>query len=735
MQLTTFSLSEDLSLSAQVVVIALLVITLGLLAYDVRRRSRSGVWVWLSGALGAVALCAAILRPTWVMVSGLEAAPRVVALVDGSHRLTLPADDPALERRQVASEALADLQQAWHEARLEHRLFGDGELLEKKDHTEPIVFSDLTRSVSELLSSPEEKPRAIVVFSDGRLAAPGPVHSEDWGQELRHIAQGVPLHTVSVAEKVPADRSIRSVGTTGTALAHQPFRLRIQVGCAPPAQCQDAEVVVRELLEGRPAELLADGVAKGGDGLLELELEVTLERAGARVIEVALADSNDSLLHNDRRLLPIEVRRDRTRILHVAGRPTYDVRALRMFLKADESIDLISFFILRTEDDDVQASQDELALIPFPVEELFTEHLPSFDAVVLQDIDAREYKLDRHFRSLQKYVLSGGGLIMVGGPSGFTAGGYAESPIEEVLPVELPSGSDTTVLGEFTPDYTRAGRAAPMLKELRQLLSDALPEMSGYNQMGLPKPGALVLWEHPDETALGASASRRMPLLTLGEVGDGRSIALAVDATHKLRFGRLGARAAGEAHGALWEGLLGWLMRDPRFEAAQARLEGPCIEGYPAKLLVTTLPGMDEQVSVTVSPLKSVGADAKRTFEPTGREGQALVFLLEGLEPGGYAARVAVGSAPPARFVFACEVGGEAHADSRPDAERLAAISEATGGLYKTAANASELPRPEATFVAAQRRTRPISPPWVWSLTAAFLLGIHWLIRRAAGFS
>ena len=59
-------------------------------------------------------------------------------------------------------------------------------------------------------------------------------------------------------------------------------------------------------------------------------------------------------------------------------------------------LDIVAFFILRTRTDDAKALDDELALIPFPVDELFTEHLPSFDAVVLQDIDALEYGLARH---------------------------------------------------------------------------------------------------------------------------------------------------------------------------------------------------------------------------------------------------------------------------------------------------------------------------------------------------
>ena len=39
------------------------------------------------------------------------------------------------------------------------------------------------------------------------------------------------------------------------------------------------------------------------------------------------------------------------------------------------SIDLITFFILRTQSDLTMASPEELSLIPFPTDELFREHL------------------------------------------------------------------------------------------------------------------------------------------------------------------------------------------------------------------------------------------------------------------------------------------------------------------------------------------------------------------------
>jgi len=732
---TSLSFSEDLPPWAQLAILAAVVVSVGLLLLE--QRGPGGSWL-LTGisTLAASLLGLAVLRPAWVTATGRSEPAPAVVLLDGSHRLALPADDHARTRRQVAESALSDLRRAWPHARLTTELFADGQLEALGGERVARLDSDLSLALQQVLAKPGEAPRAIVVLSDGRLSAPAAATQSAMSKELGARLRGVPVHTVAVARQEPRDRSIRAVRMTGSAIAHQPLTLHVEVGCSDGVPCEAVQVRVRELMDGGPAQELAQGLARSAQGAAELDLEITLDRTGGRVIEVRLDEplTGDEVPHNDARLLTLEVRRDRTRILHVAGRPTYDVRALRAFLKSDASIDLVSFFILRTEQDDTRASQDDLSLIPFPVDELFTSHLPSFDAVVLQDIDARTYGLLQHFPALRKYVLSGGGLILVGGPSAFSAGGYASTPIEDVLPVGLPVAGELTRTASVTPGYTRVGRAAPMLRGLRALIGDALPPMPGYNRMGLPKESALVLWEHPDEGPADASVDERMPLLALGEVGDGRSIALALDGTYALGLGRFGTETAGDGHRVLWEGLLGWLMRDPRFESAQVRLRAPCIVGYPSTLLVSRLPGLDDPVELEIVAL-GVGGAAQRVESATAASAGLFSFQLPNLGPGGYAARVKVGGAPPTRHVFACEVGGEAHADSRPDAERLETVASALSGRFVYADRVGDLPPPERTFVLEQRSLSPVGPPYMWSIPAAMMLALSWILRRARGLS
>jgi uncharacterized membrane protein len=736
----SFSLSGDLAGPYVALACALAALSFGLLVLELVRGRRPGrLAIAASGALAVLALLVAVLRPVAILARGSLVGPRVVVLVDGSRSIDLPGLDGT--RRETTTRALAELDK--HASAVRRALFAFGQGAPSpfaapgpgaSFSVAPMPHSDLATALTAIAKSPDERPAAIVVVSDGRLDRPGDQGVSDAVKSALGTLE-VPVHTVAVADRDPADASIRAVKAAGAAVAHQPFALRIEIGCAGGLACDEIPVTARELREeGAPTEL-ASGTAKVQNGKAVVELQVTLDRAGPRILEVGIrSPSGDTIADNDKRFVAVDVTRDRVRVLHVAGRPTYDVRALRTWLKSDASVDVVAFFILRTPNDEVNATQDELALIPFPVDELFSEHLSSFDAVVLQDFNAKPYGLSKYLGKLADYVDKGGGLIMVGGPDAFVPGHYAGTPLANVLPVELSDdgtgGVDTT---SFVPRQTAAGHSAPVLKPLRALIGDDWPEMPGVDLLGDPRPGSIVLLEHPTrKTAKGTA----MPVLALGEHESGRTIALGIDGSHRLLFSAFAANAAGRAHGAFWDAMLGWLMRDPRFEPASVELPNGCIAGEETKLVLHPLPGSKGKAKVTVARLGSREPVKTASVELDGEREQVEV-PIGALDAGGYAATLAIGEGdktmPTTRRDFACEKGGDEWADSRPDTERLQAIAKATGGKYVLANDASALPLPPATQIASERHVSPILPPWAWTLSAAVLLGVHWVSRRRSG--
>jgi uncharacterized membrane protein len=741
----SWAFSADLSLAWVVVAAVLASLGIALLVFELRRdaKSRAGaVLVALSGLVAVSGLFGAVLRPVRIEERGASVGARLTVLLDASRSIDLPADGSA-DRRQVVARLLPVLAKHFATVRVRALTFGSGQpgAWELDDDARfdvrPQRASDLGAALESIAGGTEEVPQAVVVVTDGRLDRPG---AERTGAQVAQALGGltVPVHTVALAKEEPRDAAVVTARMAEAVVAHQPVSLTVEIACTGGLVCSEVPVVARELhLDSAPVTR-AKGVARVSGGRATLDLDVTLDRAGKRILEVGIeSPDGDTIPDNDRRYLTVDVARDRVRLLHVAGRPTYDVRALRTWLKADASVDVVAFFILRTQEDQVNASQDELALIPFPVDELFTVHLPSFDAVVLQDFDARPYGLSKHLPSLAKYVKQGGGLIMVGGPNAFVSGNYAHTALADVLPVDLDGiGPEEAVdLGTFVPQITRVGAHAPVLEPLTALIGSSLPEMPGTNVVGDAREGATVLLEHPGrKTKSGAG----MPVLALGEYGSGRTIALTVDGSHRLLFSTFAVDAAGRAHGAFWDALLGWLMRDPRFEPAKVELPDGCIAGVDTTIALRAVFADEGSKAQVVIQRMGSGETVSDQLVALPNGGETVRAEIGRLKPGGYTATVWLqrqGKSAPSRYDFACEAGGDEWADPRPDPQRLSAIAQATGGVSIGPDEVDDLPLPEAAQVVAERRVRPLLPPWAWTLVAATCLGGHWIVRRKRGLS
>ena len=200
-----------------------------------------------------------------------------------------------------------------------------------------------------------------------------------------------------------------------------------------------------------------------------VKFEATPNRVGRSVWEVSVpVVAGDAVPGNN--VFPVVVRvvRDRTRVLQVSGAPSYDQKFLRLFLKEDPSVDLVSFFILRTHEDfGAGWHSQELSLIAFPYERLFNEDLSSFDLVVLQNFNYAPY-FERSssvlLDNIARYVRQGGALVMVGGDRSFDLAEYAGTSIADVLPVKLGVESPKTDARAFRPSLTKAGEVHPVTR-------------------------------------------------------------------------------------------------------------------------------------------------------------------------------------------------------------------------------------------------------------------------------
>ena len=146
-------------------------------------------------------------------------------------------------------------------------------------------------------------------------------------------------------------------------------------------------------------------------------------------------------LQNNHAVVTVSGVRDRLRVLLVSGEPHAGERVWRNLLKADPSVDLVHFTILRPPDKQDATPINELSLIAFPSRELFQEKLGSFDLVVFDRYRERGVLPLAYFQNLASYVQDGGALLISSGPEFAGPESIYRTPLSQVLPVQ-PTGAD-----------------------------------------------------------------------------------------------------------------------------------------------------------------------------------------------------------------------------------------------------------------------------------------------------
>ena len=115
----------------------------------------------------------------------------------------------------------------------------------------------------------------------------------------------------------------------------------------------------------------------------EFSVDLRLAHRGRNMVIVEAAEGPQEItLSNNRAAFAANGVRDRLRVLLITGEPHAGARVWRNLLKSDPAVDLVHFSILRPPDKQDFTPLNELALIPFPTEELFERRLNEFDLII-----------------------------------------------------------------------------------------------------------------------------------------------------------------------------------------------------------------------------------------------------------------------------------------------------------------------------------------------------------------
>ena len=607
--------------------------------------------------------------------------------------------------------------------------------------------SDLGRALEALSQRHAgERLSGIVVITDG-IDRGGMRRELVFGEDLSLSLPG-PLTIYQVGEPGEVqDLAVTGIDSGGFAFLNEPFTVDVRVqGSGRSGQRVPVTLSVEGSTVARQqVELDAVGRATAS---------FTLERsiAGRVIYEASVpVESDDAVPGNNTMPVAVRVVRDKLRVLQVCGSPSFDEKFLRLFLKQDPGIDLVSFFILRTNDDLRSGYRDtELSLIRFPYRTLFeldrerSGELDSFDLVIFQNFDYASF-----FRSegrellgnLERFVRGGKAFVMIGGDRSFDLGEYEGTPIEDILPVKLGlEGAAAVDLEPFQPVLSEAGRVHPVTRLLvdgpdNDGLWSRLPPLDGANLSTGLAPNSAALLNHPSATTADGAP---MPVLAVREVGQGRTMALMGDSSWRWVMTEAAESHGNQAYLRFWKNAIRWLVKDR--DGQRVKVE-TTQENYRVGETVRVVARVRD---VGFQPLEGVavrgevtGPGSAAAFEGvTDSNGEAVVEL-EASQRGAWTVTLSAGeegSLGRDGTRFAVTDRDPELEDIQPAEGFLSQLASSTGGLhYRPGEYGAPKLDPEAGRTVREVRETPLWSSPLWALLAGVALSLSWWLRRRRG--
>ncbi len=516
-----------------------------------------------------------------------------------------------------------------------------------------------------------------------------------------------PVHVLSTGREGAYDRRLILESAPSFGIVGEEVQIRLRVVDQGPAPAAAARITLS--IDGRPvrrdtvtldeATTISAPLDKGGASVFELEVE---ELAG------------EITTRNNRALFTVQGARDRLRVLLVSGQPHAGERAWRNLLKADPSVDLVHFTILRPPSKMSGTPIRELSLIPFPTRELFMQKIDDFDLVIFDKYVRRGVLAPAYLQNVTEYVRRGGAVLIAAGPDFGGPSSLYRSPLAELMPATPTGGSVNTL---FTPLLTETGEKHPVTATLPQ--ADATDPTWGRWMRLIevsPRSGNVLM-----------SGENDQPLLVLDRVGEGRVAMLATDTAWLWSRGYEGGGPLAE----MLRRVAHWLMKEPQLEedALTAVAEGANVE------IVRRSLGDAPEAADIVAPS---GERLSVPFAPSGpgrwrAQFEAAEQGLYSITDGVLETPAAVGPASPKEF-------------ENPLAtfDILRPVVEATGGammmlrdvgtpaLRRVAGSRRAYGadwiglRERGAYVVRDSRLTPLAPGWLALLIAAALLLGAW---------
>ncbi|HVE39630.1 MAG TPA: glutamine amidotransferase [Planctomycetota bacterium] len=420
--------------------------------------------------------------------------------------------------------------------------------------------------------------------------------------------------------------------------------------------------------------------------------------------------------------LPVKVRKKLLEVLYVEGQIRDEFKYVRRSLARFSDLKLSTI----------------LTVTPEPGQELLPRDVASwlkYDVVLFGDVPAVTMT-EAQRAALEEAVRKGLGFVMIGGFENFGAGGYAGTPVADLLPVRVESREQKTE-ESYTLVPTDEGIRSTVLRlspdpAKNLALWRSLPTLKGYAVASPKKRGESVLATGPSGEAL----------LVAQDYGSGRSMAFLADTTWRW-WRSAGGRE--DLHKRFWRQMVLWLgHREGRGEGqVRLRTEKPVYEpGDGVRIRVEVHDGAREPVEGALLRATLSGPDGKKQpirLDPEpGGYGETFLPTLPGkyrIEAAAERDRISLGQDATD---FVVQVQERELRTPYANPELLQHLADVTKGRSVDVAGLPELLKKLRAEHRPLRLERAVSLDvwnswWVLGLFWLFLAG-EWLIRRWQGF-
>ncbi len=689
--------------------------------------------IWILQSCLAALLLLMLWHPA-MSIATLKPQQNIVAVVvDDSGSMSIREDGRS--RLERAGAALDGGLVAALEKKFQVRVYSFGQQLHRIEKTAQLKGTgEVTRlndALKQIASESSSLPiGAMVLLSDGADNSGG--IDRETIAEIRRSR--IPVHTIGFGREAPAhDVEISDVALPARTLADS----RIA-----------AEVTLRQFgYEKRRVRLtVSDGSKTLASQDVELkrsgepQTETILFNAGiagARTLTVAaqpFEDEENKQNNSVARLVNVEALKPR--VLYVEGDPRWELKFMRRAIDEDRSVQLVS--MLRTTENKTyrQGTLDSKELehgFPGTPEELF-----QYQGLILGNVEAAYFTPAQQELIRQFVDVRGGGLLFLGGRAALADGGYASSVLADLLPVKLPDRKLTFHRDPAKAALTAAGRDSLICRLVEQPDKNAerwdkLPALADYQEVGEPKPAALVLAESQP------AGRATYPLLVTQNYGLGKTALFATGGSWRWRMLQ---DHTDTSHQVFWQQLLRWLVSDTARICSVSTPHQMLFDEGAVRLRATARnkayqPVSDAQLEAHIMGPEGISSSLELTPSPTQPGEYEGEYQAE--KPGSYLVEVtaARGSEEIGRDVltFRREDGVAENFRTEQNRELLEKLADETGGRYYRPDNLAKL-SDEVSYSEAGITTREIRD--LWDMPAVFLLLIllrasEWLLRRRWG--